>query len=227
MNAGMVGTLLSLLATLGVAWLLTYAVHSTVLIGSVWLAERAGLLRSLRLRDLAWRTALVGGLVTATLQLAAGLTPIGGATELQAPALADLTPAAPPATDEAPRIAIVARTVHAHPQPVVHGHPGGTPRPKPRGLRCRPSPRFRPFLPFLRFPPCPRFRPSRRPPPPAPHPSWRARSLLCPRPTPSRSPVCRPPGSRSSAGPWSPARSSSAWRCSGRGCSPPWASGPR
>jgi HEAT repeat protein len=127
MNAGMVGTLLSLLATLGVAWLLTYAVHSTVLIGSVWLAERAGLLRSLRLRDLAWRTALLGGLVTATLQLAAGLTPIGGATELQAPALADLTAATPPATDETPRIAIVARTVHAHPQPVVRGHPGATP----------------------------------------------------------------------------------------------------
>ena len=40
MNAEMVGTLLSLLATLGVAWLLTYAVLSTVLIGSVWLAER-------------------------------------------------------------------------------------------------------------------------------------------------------------------------------------------
>jgi len=101
MNPGMVGTLLSLLATLGVAWLLTYAVHSTVLIGSVWLAERAGLLRSLRLRDLAWRTALVGGLVTATFQLAAGLTPVGGATEIQAPDLADLSrPVAPPGAQE-------------------------------------------------------------------------------------------------------------------------------
>ena len=122
MNAGIVGTLLSLLATLGVAWLLTYAVHSTVLIGSVWLAERAGLLRSLRLRDLAWRTALVGGLVTATLQLAAGLTPVGGATELRAPALAGLTPVPtpPPATDLEPRIAIVARGVRPHPLPVGH-----------------------------------------------------------------------------------------------------------
>ena len=106
MNPGMVGTLLSLLATLGVAWLLTYAVHSTVLIGSVWLAERAGLLRSLGLRDLAWRTALVGGLVTATFQLAAGLTPIGGATEIQAPALSNLSrPVAPPALPDAPQIA--------------------------------------------------------------------------------------------------------------------------
>ena len=78
MSAGIVGTLLSLLATLGVAWLLTYAVHSTALIGGVWLAERAGLLRSLRLRDLAWRTALVGGLVTATLQLAAAGSGLAG-----------------------------------------------------------------------------------------------------------------------------------------------------
>ncbi len=46
MNAGDLGTLLSLGATLGAAWLLTYAVHSTALIGSVWLAERAGLLGS-------------------------------------------------------------------------------------------------------------------------------------------------------------------------------------
>jgi len=144
MNAGTVGTLLSLLATLGVAWLLTYAVHSTALIGSVWLAERAGLLRSLRLRDLAWRTALVGGLVTATLQLAAGLTPIGGATEIQAPALATLTPApsAPAATDDAPSIAIVARGVRPHPAPAAHVHPGAFPAlaPVPSVPAVRPAP---------------------------------------------------------------------------------------
>ncbi|HET9157846.1 MAG TPA: HEAT repeat domain-containing protein, partial [Myxococcaceae bacterium] len=126
MNTGILGTLLSLLATLGVAWLLTYAVHSTVLIGSVWLAERAGLLRSLRLRDLAWRTALVGGLATATLQLAAGLTPIGGATELEAPGFPGLGPsrrAERPPAPEAPQIAIVARSVRPHPQPVTRVHP--------------------------------------------------------------------------------------------------------
>jgi len=114
MSAGIVGTLLSLLATLGVAWLLTYAVHSTVLIGGVWLAERAGLLRSLRLRDLAWRTALVGGLVTATLQLAAGLTPFAGTAELRAPALPELTAPPAPPTAEMPQVAIV-RKHHAPP----------------------------------------------------------------------------------------------------------------
>ncbi|HEY1908810.1 MAG TPA: M56 family metallopeptidase [Myxococcaceae bacterium] len=116
MNAGMVGTLLSLAATLGAAWLLTYAVHSTALIGSVWLAERAGLLRSLRLRDLAWRTALVGGLFTATLQLAAGLTPFGGAAELRTPALPDVSRTTPSAPSEAGQIAIVSRGPRVHPQ---------------------------------------------------------------------------------------------------------------
>ena len=123
MNAGLVGTLLSLAATLGAAWLLTYAVHSTALIGSVWLAERAGLLRSLRLRDLAWRTALVGGLFTATLQLAAGLTPFGGAAELTAPAFPEMAHSAPRATAaELPQVAIVSRGAHLHPQPGAQAH---------------------------------------------------------------------------------------------------------
>jgi HEAT repeat protein/beta-lactamase regulating signal transducer with metallopeptidase domain len=122
MNAGMVGTLLSLAATLGAAWLLTYAVHSTALVGSVWLAERAGLLRSLRLRDLAWRTALVGGLFTATLQLAAGLTPFGGAAELRTPALPAVARANPGAPSEAGQIAIVSRGAHVHPQASQRTH---------------------------------------------------------------------------------------------------------
>jgi HEAT repeat protein/beta-lactamase regulating signal transducer with metallopeptidase domain len=131
MNLGSLGELLSLGATLGAAWLLTYAVHSTALIGTVWLAERGGLLRSLRLRDLAWRTALVGGLFTATLQLAAGLTPFGGSAELSAPRLhrtgqagaesnrashlgALPTPPAPTAEGELPSVARVTRTIRAH-----------------------------------------------------------------------------------------------------------------
>ncbi|HUM11607.1 MAG TPA: M56 family metallopeptidase [Myxococcaceae bacterium] len=156
MNAATVGTLLSLAATLGAAWLLTYAVHSTALIGSVWLAERAGFLRSLRLRDLAWRTALVGALFTATLQLAAGLTPFGGAAELTAPALpADVTAApetprhpapAIPAT-EAPRAVIVpvpavpvaramgsAGPASASPDAPTTGHSVAVPRLSPAGL---------------------------------------------------------------------------------------------
>ncbi len=62
---------------LGAAWLLTYALHSTVLIAGTWAVQRLALVRSLRLRDLLWRGALVGGLLTASLQLGAGLAPWG------------------------------------------------------------------------------------------------------------------------------------------------------
>ena len=138
MNAATVGSVLSLGATLGLAWLLTYAVHSTALIGTVWLAERGGLLRSLRLRDVAWRTALIGGVLTTTLQLAAGLTPFGGAAELNAPALPDFltSPEAPQAAAAAsetdPALAVVVRTVRA--PPVVKLHMSDGPRAGTRNL---------------------------------------------------------------------------------------------
>lgn len=60
------------------AWLLTYALHSTVLIGGAWiiavlLARLACRVRALRdllpaLRERLWKVALVGGVVTATAQ---------------------------------------------------------------------------------------------------------------------------------------------------------------
>ncbi len=51
------------------AWLLTYALHSTVLLGAAWLATR--LLRpSPARRDLLWKAAMIGGIVTATWQAA-------------------------------------------------------------------------------------------------------------------------------------------------------------
>jgi HEAT repeat protein/Zn-dependent protease with chaperone function len=74
------------LAAIGAAWLLTYALHSTVLIVTSWVLQRARVVTSLRLRDLAWRGALVGGLFTATLQLACGLAPWGFTLEAPRPA---------------------------------------------------------------------------------------------------------------------------------------------
>lgn len=50
------------------AWLATYLAHSTALIGLVWLLERAEVLRQPRLREFAWRLAIVGGLLTASVQ---------------------------------------------------------------------------------------------------------------------------------------------------------------
>jgi Zn-dependent protease with chaperone function/uncharacterized protein (DUF2336 family) len=65
------------MAAIGAAWLLTYALHSSVLIASTWALQRLGVVRSLRLRDLAWRGALVGGLLTASVQMGMGLAPWG------------------------------------------------------------------------------------------------------------------------------------------------------
>jgi HEAT repeat protein/beta-lactamase regulating signal transducer with metallopeptidase domain len=53
-----------------IAWLMTYALHSTLLLGGVWVLTRRGWIRSHQLRDLFWKTALIGGLVTATTQSA-------------------------------------------------------------------------------------------------------------------------------------------------------------
>jgi len=97
MNPDVLWKLAVLGSTVGAAWLLTYAVHSTVLIGTVWAADKARLFSSLRARDLAWRTALAGGLITATLQLAAGFTPWGGFAELRVPSLPAVSEALPPA----------------------------------------------------------------------------------------------------------------------------------
>ena len=65
-------------ATSTLAWLATYLVHSTLLLSGAWLATRV--LRAPRLRELVWRTALVGGLVTASLQSAIGDGPLALST---------------------------------------------------------------------------------------------------------------------------------------------------
>jgi HEAT repeat protein/Zn-dependent protease with chaperone function len=93
------------LAAIGAAWLLTYALHSSVLIGGTWALQRFGFLRSLRLRDLAWRGALLGGLLTASLQLGMGLAPWGftlSAKPLPTATLAALQPDEPAGAVRAP-----------------------------------------------------------------------------------------------------------------------------
>ena len=49
------------------AWLLTYALHSTILFGAVWVIT--SFVSSNTLKDVLWKSALVGGLLTATLQV--------------------------------------------------------------------------------------------------------------------------------------------------------------
>jgi beta-lactamase regulating signal transducer with metallopeptidase domain len=50
------------------SWLLTYFLHSSLLLALAWTLDKAGLLRSPRLAEIVWRTALCAGLLTATLQ---------------------------------------------------------------------------------------------------------------------------------------------------------------
>jgi len=64
------------------AWLVTYAVHSTILLGGVWvLARRVRV--PLSLEETLWKTALLGGLVTAAWQASGvGHEPFGGSIAL-------------------------------------------------------------------------------------------------------------------------------------------------
>lgn len=57
-------------------WLATYALHSTILLAFAALV--APRLRSDAWRETLWRTALLGALVTATVQAAVGFTPVVG-----------------------------------------------------------------------------------------------------------------------------------------------------
>lgn len=65
-------------------WLLTYAVHSTLLLGGAWLL--AGRFSSHRVREALWKTALFGGFLTATGQTVLRIEPVAGRLIVAAPA---------------------------------------------------------------------------------------------------------------------------------------------
>ncbi len=58
------------LALFAVAWLLTYLLHSTILLGGGWLLTSAGVVRTPVAKDTLWKVCLVGGLLTASVQAA-------------------------------------------------------------------------------------------------------------------------------------------------------------
>ena len=63
------------------AWLLTYLVHSTVVLIVAWIVtSRTRVSESVR--EVIWKCALVGGIVTATLQTAVAREPLGGQLRL-------------------------------------------------------------------------------------------------------------------------------------------------
>ncbi|MBL0937723.1 MAG: HEAT repeat domain-containing protein [Gemmatimonadaceae bacterium] len=61
---------------MALAWLLTYAIHSTVLLSAAWLVSRFTRL-SIHTVDFIWKVALIGGLVTSSVQLALDVRPSG------------------------------------------------------------------------------------------------------------------------------------------------------
>ena len=89
------------------AWLLTYALHSTLFLGLAWAASRQLGGRWARLEEAVWRFALVAALATSTLQLAAGWEPVAGRWALDVPSSSTTlsTPAAVPVAERqvAPR----------------------------------------------------------------------------------------------------------------------------
>jgi HEAT repeat protein/beta-lactamase regulating signal transducer with metallopeptidase domain len=64
-------------------WLLTYLLHSSVLLGVTWLVTRRWV-TSPQFRDRLWKAATVGGFLTASLQGWSGLEPIAGRLALPA-----------------------------------------------------------------------------------------------------------------------------------------------
>lgn len=90
----------------GTAWLLTYALHSTLFLGLAWLASKRLANRWARLEEAMWRFALVAALVTATAQLAAGWEPVAGRWALR---WSQETPAASVETTVSRSLPVVAR----------------------------------------------------------------------------------------------------------------------
>jgi Zn-dependent protease with chaperone function len=73
--------MISRAADQALAWLLTYALHSTLLLAAAWGVSRWLGGRSLRVQETLWRCALVGALLTASAQLAfaqLGHSPVAG-----------------------------------------------------------------------------------------------------------------------------------------------------
>jgi beta-lactamase regulating signal transducer with metallopeptidase domain len=85
-------------------WLLTYLLHSTALLGASGLVRLALGERRLAFQEAVLRAALVGGFVTASLQIGLGVRPIGGVVAVPAarPAVALAEAPAPLAAVDAP-----------------------------------------------------------------------------------------------------------------------------
>jgi len=109
------------------AWIATYLVHGVLLFAVAWLVSLA--VRSAGVREQLWRAALVGPLVTASVQVGAGVSPLGGTFRL---------PGAEPAVEAAEpgparTVVTVLPAVYAAAAPTPG--PAAPPEPEPEPLR--------------------------------------------------------------------------------------------
>src|SRR5688572_2157063 len=74
------------------AWLATYALHSTLLLGAAWALTR-WVVRAHGAREVIWKAALLGGLLSASVQVAAGFEPLLGRLNIARTPAAQSAPA--------------------------------------------------------------------------------------------------------------------------------------
>src|SRR5436305_14207025 len=111
------------------AWLLTYALHSTLLLSLAWLASGPLGRRSLRLEEAVWRVALLGALATSTFQVATGWHP-AATLRLPAATVAQVETSAPSARLPAPAVPIYKDEAEATPAPLAAFAPPVSPLPE-------------------------------------------------------------------------------------------------
>jgi len=105
------------------SWLATYLLHSTILLGLAWALSRQFRGRHPLGEQAIWRAALFGSILTATLQIATGWQPLGGAlTFPTGPALANAPSAVsaePAVSGDAPVTTLSLRTSPDHSAPAA------------------------------------------------------------------------------------------------------------
>lgn len=144
------------LTLLVVAWLLTYLVHSTILLGGAWLLSAAGIVRSPVAKDMLWKVCLVGGILTATVYLASPYQPYSahvllpgvarttlaaGARRVELPVAAVSAGLISPswATRRPSDARVVSRAPAADMQPLAGGSPIPDPQPRTPSLWSWPN----------------------------------------------------------------------------------------
>jgi beta-lactamase regulating signal transducer with metallopeptidase domain len=134
-------------------WLLTYAIHSTVLIAVVWLVTTLAARKiSHRTVDVLWKTALVGGVLTATLQYGLGLHPLAGSLALPGTEDKVLQPAVASAERDTGSVERIVVTHGAgHVAVWIHESQGAAAAPAPPPIAATPAPARWPMIVLALF----------------------------------------------------------------------------